>query len=274
MTMTSDRSVPLPEAIVSISKELKLQAFAQYAEYVKKDMSTEEILLELLKAQKIINDDGKYKYRIKKAAFPVIKTLDTFKFDSKRLPYLNKDEVMELATCKFVEDKRNIVALGPSGTGKSHLMTAICIEAITKGYTVRFKRASDVVNQMTEAADERILSKYIKNINACDILFIDELGYLAFDPAGASLLFQVFAARYEVKSTVVTSNLDFSQWVAILGNDKHMASALIGRLIDQSAVLNMNGENYRLYRTASAKTRESEKKADGTSNPSKAAIQS
>ena len=83
MTMTSDRSVPLPEAIVSISKELKLQAFAQYAEYVKKDMSTEEILLELLKAQKIINDDGKYKYRIKKAAFPVIKTLDTFKFDSK-----------------------------------------------------------------------------------------------------------------------------------------------------------------------------------------------
>mgnify|MGYP000870020211 FL=1 len=111
-------------------------------------------------------------------------------------------------------------------------------------------------------------------LNTCDILFIDELGYLAFDPAGASLLFQVFAARYEVKSTVVTSNLDFSQWVAILGNDKHMASALIGRLIDQSAVLNMNGENYRLYRTASAKTRESEKKADGTSNPSKAAIQS
>lgn len=266
MTIMCDRPVPLPEVIVSISKELKLQAFAQYTDYVKKDMSTEEILHELLKAQKIINDDGKYKYRIKKAAFPVIKTLDTFKFDSKRLPYLSKDEVMELATCKFVEDKRNIVALGPSGTGKTHLLTALCIEAITKGYTVKFRRASDVVNQMTEAADEKSLSKYIKSINACDILFIDELGFLAFDPAGASMLFQIFAARYEVKSTVVTSNLDFSQWVAILGNDKHMTSALIGRLIDQSAVLNMNGENYRLHRATAAKARESEKATDRVSD--------
>ena len=136
MTMIYDHTVPLSEGIVSIAKELKLQAFAQYGDYSKKDMSTDEVLYELLKAQKIIRDDNKYKYRIKNAAFPVIKTLDTFKFDSKRLPYLNKDTVMELATCEFVEKKRNIVALGQSGTGKTHLMTALCIEAIIKGYTV------------------------------------------------------------------------------------------------------------------------------------------
>jgi len=161
---------------------------------------------------------------------------------------LNKDVVMELATCKFVENKRNIVAIGNSGTGKTHLLTAICIEAIIKGYTVKFKRASDLVTQMTEAASERRLSQYIKNVNTCDILLIDELGFLSFDAAGASLLFQIFAARYETKSTLVTSNLEFSKWVTFLGKDEQMTSALIGRLIDRSAILNMNGENYRIQK--------------------------
>lgn len=248
MTLKNDSAVSLIDGIVSIGKELKLQAFAQYDEYVKNDMSADEVLYDLLRAQKIIRDENRYKYRIKNAGFPVIKTLDTFKYDLKRLPHLNKDTITELATCKFIEKKRNVVAIGSSGTGKTHLMTALCVEAITKGYTVKFKRASDMVNQMTEAADEKSLSKYIKNVNACDLLFIDELGFLSFDTAGASLLFQIFAARYEVKSTVVTSNLEFSKWLTFLGKDEHMASALIGRLVDQSTVLNMNGDNYRLQR--------------------------
>lgn len=240
--------ISLSEDIVSISKNLKLHAFARYKEYVKNDLSTEEVLHQLLKAEQNIKNENKYKYRIKNAGFPVIKTLDTFEFDSKRLPDLNKDVVMELATCRFVENKRNIVAIGNSGTGKSHLLTAICIEAITRGYTVKFKRASDLVTQMTEAASERRLSQYIKNVNTCDILLIDELGFLSFDAAGASLLFQIFAARYETKSTLVTSNLEFSKWMTFLGKDEQLASALIGRLIDRSTVLNMNGENYRLQR--------------------------
>jgi|LSQX01.2.fsa_nt_gb DNA replication protein DnaC len=240
--------VSLSENIVSISKSLKLQAFERYKEYVRNDLSIEEVLHQLLIAEKHIKDENKYKYRIKNAGFPVIKTLDTFEFDSRRLPDLNRDRVMELATCKFVENKRNVVAIGNSGTGKSHLLTAICIEAITRGYTVKFRRASELVTQMTESASERHLSQYIKNVNACDILLIDELGFLSFDAAGASLLFQIFAARYETKSTLVTSNLEFSKWVTFLGNDEQMTSALIGRLIDQSTVLNMNGENYRIQR--------------------------
>lgn len=238
----------ISEDIVFISKYLKLHAFADYKQYIKNDLSTEEILHQLLKAEQHIKDENKYKYRIKNAGFPVIKTLDTFEFDQKRLPDLNKDVVMELATCKFVGNKRNIVAIGNSGTGKSHLMTAICIEAITKGFTVKFRRASDLVTQMTEATSEKHLSQYIKNVNSCDILLIDELGFLSFDTAGASLLFQIFAARYESKSTIVTSNLEFSKWVTFLGKDEQMAAALVGRLIDQSTVLNMNGENYRMQR--------------------------
>lgn len=238
----------LSEDIVSISKNLKLHAFARYKEYIKNDMSTEEILHQLLKAEQYIKEENKYKYRIKNAGFPVIKTLDTFEFDQNRLPDLNKDVVMELAACKFVKNKQNVVAVGNSGTGKSHLLTAICVEAITNGYTVKFRRASDLVTQMTEATSERHLSQYIKNINACDILFIDELGFLSFDAAGASLLFQIFAGRYETKSTLVTSNLEFSKWVTFLGKDEQMTSALIGRLVERSTVLNMNGENYRVQK--------------------------
>lgn len=237
--------ITMSENIVTMSKRLKLYAFEKYKDYTSGNISNEEALFNLLTAEEYIKNENRYKYRIKNAGFPVIKTLDTFEFDQKRLPDLNRDVVMELATCKFVEHKQNIVAVGNSGTGKSHLLTAICIEAITKGYTVKFRRASELVTQMTEAANEKSLTQYIKNVNACDILYIDELGFLSFDAAGASLLFQIFAARYETKSTLVTSNLEFSKWITFLGKDEQMTSALIGRLVYQSTVLNMNGENYR-----------------------------
>lgn len=248
MKISIQNEKTLTDNIVSISKALKLNAFVNFKEYIKKDLSVEEILHNILEAELSIKTENKYRYRIKNANFPVIKTLDTFEFDTERLPDLNKDTVMELASCNFVKSKRNVIALGNSGTGKSHLMTAVCLEAIAKGYTVKFRRASDLVNQMTEASNEKQLSQYIKNVNSCDILYVDELGYLSFDSVGASLLFQIFAARYETKSTIVTSNLDFSQWSEFLGKDKHMTSALIGRLVEHSTVLNMNGENYRITR--------------------------
>ena len=234
--------------IVALSQKLKLKAFSDYKTYMKKDMTTEETLYELLHAENIFKEQSQYKYRIKTASFPVVKTLDTFEFDKERLPDLDKDTVMELATCKFVENKRNVVAVGNSGTGKTHICVALAMEAIGKGYTVKFRRASDLVTQMTEAASEKHLSQFIKNINACDILLLDELGYLSYDAAGASLLFQIFAARNETKSTIVTSNLEFSKWVTFLGKDEHMTSALIGRLVYQSTILNMNGENYRIQK--------------------------
>jgi len=231
--------------IVSLAKNLKLPAFADYQSYLKDESSTEEILYNLLCAENSVKEQNKYKYRIKNAAFPIIQTLDTFVFDG-RLPDLKKDTVMKLAACDFIKQKQNVVAVGNCGTGKSHLVIALGVEAISKGYTVKFKRASDLVTQMTEAASEKHLSQFIKNVNACDVLIIDELGYLSFDASGASLLFQIFAARYETKSTIVTSNLEFSKWVTFLGRDEHMTAALIGRLIHLSVILNMNGEDFRL----------------------------
>jgi DNA replication protein DnaC len=234
------------DKIASLAKVLKLPAFSDYRSYIKDGLSTEEILHNLLCAEKFIEEQNKYKYRMKNAAFPIIKTLDTFVFDDGRLPNLKKEVVLELATCRFINKKQNVVAVGNSGTGKSHIISALGVEAISRGYTVKFRRASDLVTQMTEAVNERRLSQFIKSVNACDVLIIDELGYLSFDAAGASLLFQIFAARYETKSTLVTSNLEFSKWVNFLGKDEHMTAALIGRLIHLSIILNMNGEDYRL----------------------------
>jgi len=239
---------PKQEQIVALAKALKLSAFANYKEHMQGSRSTEEALVSLLTAENAIKEHNKYHYRIKNAAFPVLKTLDTFVFDEARLPELKRETVLELATCDFIEKKQNVVAVGNCGTGKSHLITALGMEAISKGYTVKFRRASDLVAQMTEAANEKQLSKFIKKINACHALIVDELGYLSFDAVGASLLFQIFAARYETKSTMVTSNLEFSKWVTFLGKDEHMTAALIGRLIHQSIILNMNGEDYRLKR--------------------------
>jgi DNA replication protein DnaC len=234
------------DQIVALAKALKLSAFADYKAYIKDSAATEEVLYNLLAAENAIKEQNKYNYRMKNAAFPIIKTLDTFVFDKKRLPELKKETVMELAGCGFIEEKQNVIALGNTGTGKSHLAVALGIEAITRGYTVKFRRAAELVAQMTEAASEKQLSKFIKKVNACNVLILDELGYLSFDTAGANLLFQIFAARYETKSTIVTSNLAFSKWVTFLGNDEHMTAALIGRLIHHYIILNMNGEDYRL----------------------------
>lgn len=232
--------------IIALAKALKLPVFADYKAYIQDSSSTEEVLYNLLAAEHAIKEQNRYKYRIKNANFPVIKTIDTFVFDKKSLPELKKETVMELASCSFIEKKQNIVALGNTGTGKSHLMVALGMEAIAKGYTVKFFRAAELVAQMAEASDEKYLGRFIKKVNACNVLILDELGYLSFDTAGANLLFQIFAARYETKSTIVTSNLEFSKWVTFLGNDEHMTAALIGRLIHHSILLNMNGDDYRL----------------------------
>jgi DNA replication protein DnaC len=232
--------------IIDLSKTLKLSCFCNYKEYIRDGVSTEDILLSILSDELELKENTRCKTRIKNAGFPVLKSLDTYIFDEKRLPNLKKDVIMELAKCEYIKNKSNIIAIGNCGTGKSHIAIALGIEAIYKGYIVKFRRVSDVVNQMSEARSNNDLSKYLKTLNSCDVLILDELGYISFDIESASLLFQVFAARYEVKSIIVTSNLQFSKWIPLLGNDEDMASALVERLVDNSTVLNMNGTGYRI----------------------------
>jgi DNA replication protein len=156
------------------------------------------------------------------------------------LPYLNFNEFRALGTCAFIEEKSDIVAMGPSGRGKTHAALAIGYEAVKRGYSVRFKRASDMVNEMTEARSEKHLADYIKTLNRCQLLVVDEVGYLNYDMNASSLLFQVIGARYEKASTIYTTNLAFSKWCNFIG-DEVLASAIVGRIAHQAIILNMNG---------------------------------
>lgn len=231
--------------ICELGQKLSLKALDDYKNHINLEASFDENLLMLLKLENDLRDRNFIKRRIKQAGFPVQKTIDTFEFDSKRLPHLKKDVVNDLLKCDFVKDKTNVCAIGPPGVGKTHLMTAIAIEAIKKGYTVKFRRACDLATQLSEAENEKRLGNMLKTLHSCQILVLDEMGYLTMDQKSSGLLFQVLAGRYEVQSTIVTSNLEFSKWPQFIG-DPIMATALVDRLIHRSTILNMNGEGYRI----------------------------
>jgi DNA replication protein DnaC len=249
-----NESKNIKENIYKIAKKLKLDVIANYSSIVNNKDSFEVSLLKLLNTEFTQKEERSIARRIKNAGFPIIKTIDTFEFDRKRIPHFNKDEFMSLLSCEFIENKHNCVMLGNSGTGKSHASIALAIEAIKKGYIVKFKSASDIVNQMEEAQRVGTTTKYITTLNKCHLLVIDELGYLNYDLPSASRLFQIFASRYETKSTIVTTNLEFSKWVNFLG-DQTLATALIDRLIHMSTIFNMNGESYRLKKACENKNK-------------------
>lgn len=232
--------------IAALAKQLNIPLMAGYSRHISKEADFADNLLRLLEMEAVDKERRSVQRRTKAAGFPVIRVLDTFEFDAGRLPFLHKEQVWELSECNFINEKRNVIAIGNSGMGKSHMAVALGIEAIRRGFTVRFRRASDLVNQMSESQNEHQLSRYIKTLNNCHLLICDELGYLNFDLQAASLLFQVFAARYEVSSTMITTNLEFSRWPEFLGNDKAMSTALVDRLIHRAEILNMNGDSWRL----------------------------
>lgn len=227
---------------------MKWSAVEQYKKHIKPEHSFEENLLTLLRLEHDLRDRESTKRRIKQAGFPIIKTLDTFEFNTAKLPYLKQEQVLELSLCDFIKARTNICAIGNSGTGKTHLLTALGMEAIRKGYSVRFYRACDLATQLAEAQSEKRLNGMLKTLQKCQLLYVDELGYMTLDQKSAQLLFQVLAGRYEVRSTMITSNLEFSKWPNFIG-DPIMATALVDRLVHRSAILNMNGEGYRLNHT-------------------------
>jgi DNA replication protein DnaC len=226
-------------AISKVANELYLPAFAQYKQHVDLKRPFEENLLTLLEKQELIAKQNRLERRLKYAKFPQIKTLDMFEMSKERLPHLNFDEVLELTTCKFIENKQDVVLVGPCGVGKTHLALALGYEAIKRDYTVRFKRANELVNEMNEAKSEKHLADYLKKLNRCNLLIIDEFGYLNYDLSASSILFQIIGARYETSSTIYTTNLEFSKWKQFIG-DQGLASAIVDRVVHHSSILNMN----------------------------------
>lgn len=231
------------DSLELLAKALKLPILRRVPELIKCDCSFEENLIHILELEYGERRFRSIARRTKAAGFPQLKTLDTF--DHERLPKLNWPTVLELATGQFVQNKANVVAYGNSGTGKTHLGIAIGIEAIQKGYTVRFRKVADLVQELREAKAANQLTNCLKAWDRVSLAVLDELGYLSFDVEGSSLLFQLLSNRYETRSTFVTTNFEFSKWVDFLG-DKAMATALIDRFAHKTTFLNMNGGSYRL----------------------------
>ena len=166
-------------------------------------------------------------------------------FDFKAMPSLNKMMVLELARCEYIERRENVIALGNSGTGKTHIALGLGLAACQKGLTVGFITAAALVHELIEARDEKRLLRFQKQLAKYKLLIIDELGFVPLSKTGAELLFEVFSQRYEGGSTLVTSNLPFDEWTEVFGSER-LTGALLDRLTHHVHILEMNGDSYRL----------------------------
>jgi DNA replication protein DnaC len=181
--------------------------------------------------------------RIREARFPTVKSLDSFDFAA--IPSLNKTLVLELARGEYIARRENAIAVGNSGTGKTHIALGLGLAACQKGLSVGFTTAAAMVHELIEARDEKRLLRLQRQLAAYKLLIIDELGYVPLSTTGAELLFEVFSQRYERGSIIVTSNLPFDEWTGVFGSER-LTGALLDRLTHHVHILEMNGDSYRL----------------------------
>lgn len=194
--------------------------------------------------------------RIRAADFPVAKDFDTYDFSV--LPALPKQKILELARGEWIEQHYNCCLIGNAGTGKTHIATALGLSACRQGKRVRFVTAAALVNQLEEAHQQHRLERFLSQLDRVDLLICDELGYLSFSRAGAELLFQVFADRYERRSLLITSNLAFGDWGQVFQGER-MTAALLDRLTQRCHIFEMNGESYRFRESMKEKKDPSKK---------------
>ncbi len=206
----------------------------------------DEFLLNLTEVEVQVRKENGRKRRLREAKFPLLKPLETFEFDS--APDLDVRLIKELSTCEYIKKPKNIIFLGKSGTGKTHLATALGMEACKQGIRTRFVTGCGLANELIEARDEKVLGRVIKRYAGYGLLIIDELGYVPFSKEGAELLFQVLAERHERKSVIITSNMGFGDWTKIFG-DPNLTAALLDRVTHKAYIINCTWESYRLKDT-------------------------
>jgi DNA replication protein DnaC len=236
-------------------KTLKLPTFQREYQKLARLCATEGVdhigyLTRLSEREMIERDRRKVERRIKAARFPIVKSLDSFDFAA--IPKLNKMQVLELARCEWIERRENVIALGPSGTGKTHVALGLGLAACQKGMSVRFTTAAALVSEMMEARDERRLLRFQKQMAAYQLLIIDELGFVPLSKTGAELLFELISQRYERGATLITSNLPFDEWTETLGSER-LTGALLDRITHHVNILEMNGDSYRLAQSRARK---------------------
>ena len=236
-------------------KALRLPTFLREYDKVARHCAQEGLdcpryLFRLCELELLDREQRAVERRIKAAKFPVLKSLETFEFPA--IPSLNKRLVLELARSEYLDRRENVLALGNSGTGKTHLALAWGLAACQQGYRVRFTTAAALVNDLLEARDDKRLLRLQKQLAKQDLLIVDELGYVPLSKTTAELLFEIFSQRYEQASTLVTSNLPFNEWTEIFGSER-LTGALLDRLTHHVHILELNGDSYRLEHSKKAR---------------------
>ena len=237
----------IDEQIKILSKQLKVPTFAEYRNVLRQcgsDIAFNEILLKLMRTEYEQRQENNNRRRLKQANFPFTKTIDELDL-SRYDGQISEIFVNELGSCRFIDEYKNLVLIGNPGRGKTHMAIGIGLKACARGKSVLFKNAATLSTELSEARDNYALGKLEKKIQKVDLLIIDEMGYVSFDRFQSELLFKVIADRSERGSTIVTTNLAFSEWTTLFENTA-MVAALVDRLTFKSYVLDMNGDSYRL----------------------------
>ena len=229
-------------------KSLGLEYTALHIDHLVEDASRDNIsyldfLINLVNEEWEQREKQLLEKRIHTARFPFSKSISDFDFEFQ--PSVNEKRVKETLTCRFIENGENRILLGPPGVGKTHLAISFGMEALIKGYTVKFITADEFVNECRKASAKETLHYFINRMSKPDILIVDELGYFPFDELTANVFFQIVSKRYERGAMILTSNKSYVEWGKVFGDDV-LATAILDRLLHHSVTFNIKGESFRM----------------------------
>lgn len=241
--------------VARLLKDLRMSGAANSLPAVLREAETKglshmDFLTGLLRQEMDHREETLIARRTKQANFPQLKSLESFDFST--LPSLNKNKILTLSRGEYLEDKQHVILMGNSGTGKTHLASALGLCACQQGRKVRFYQTARWVEALLTARAEHRLLKLESEWMRDDLVILDELGYVPFSKTGAELLFQFCSTRHELGSIIVTTNLDFDKWPEVFG-DVRMTEALIDRLTHRAQIHMMNGESYRFKQSLQSK---------------------
>ena len=241
--MSHQVEILLPHNLKELNLSMMVKNYPSHARQAREGgLSYEEFLLGLTEAELQTRAENRLKRRVREAHFPLMKTLEGFTYEA--APELDRRLIRDLISGEYIRERKNVILMGKSGTGKTHLAIGLGIEACRQGLSTRFVSGSALANELIESRDEKKLSRVVQRYRQYSLLIIDELGYIPFSRQGAELLFQVLAERHERGSVIITTNLGFSDWTQVFG-DPTLTAALLDRLTHRAHIITCSWESYR-----------------------------